>query len=95
MGARNRWLLPDGVDEVLPPRARQVEALRRRLLDVFERWGYDLVVPPVIEYLDSLLSGIGEDLAGRLLLLDALLMEWQTMRLRKNPRCPECGTPAA
>ncbi|MCB1747775.1 MAG: ATP phosphoribosyltransferase regulatory subunit [Gammaproteobacteria bacterium] len=62
MGARNRWLLPDGVDEVLPPRARQVEALRRRLLDVFERWGYDLVVPPVIEYLDSLLSGIGEDL---------------------------------
>ncbi|MCB1746556.1 MAG: molybdopterin-synthase adenylyltransferase MoeB [Gammaproteobacteria bacterium] len=43
----------------------------------------------------KVLLGIGEDLAGRLLLLDALLMEWQTMRLRKNPRCPECGTPAA
>ncbi|MGE0485179.1 MAG: ThiF family adenylyltransferase [Gammaproteobacteria bacterium] len=42
----------------------------------------------------KVLLGIGEDLAGRLLLLDALLMEWQTMRLRRNPRCPECGTPA-
>lgn len=62
MGSRNRWLLPDGVDEVLPPRARRLENLRRRLLDMFERWGYELVVPPVIEYLDSLLSGIGEDL---------------------------------
>ncbi|MGE0483770.1 MAG: ATP phosphoribosyltransferase regulatory subunit [Gammaproteobacteria bacterium] len=62
MSKRNRWLLPDGVDEVLPPRAWRIEALRRRLLDVFERWGYDLVVPPIIEYLDSLLSGIGEDL---------------------------------
>ena len=56
------WLLPDGVDEVLPPRARQLEELRRRLLDLFERWGYELVMPPLVEYLDSLLSGIGEDL---------------------------------
>ena len=60
--AGNRWLLPDGVDEVLPPQARVLEELRRTLLDVFERWGYELVIPPIIEYLDSLLSGIGEDL---------------------------------
>jgi len=58
----NRWLLPDGVDEVLPPQARALEELRRTLLDVFEAWGYELVIPPIIEYLDSLLSGIGEDL---------------------------------
>jgi len=62
MSDRERWLLPDGVDEVLPPRARALEDLRRTLLDIFERWGYSLVIPPIVEYLDSLLSGIGEDL---------------------------------
>lgn len=62
MPTTNRWLLPDGVDEVLPPQARALEELRRKLLDIFERWGYELVIPPVVEYLDSLLSGIGEDL---------------------------------
>lgn len=39
----------------------------------------------------KVLLGIGEDLTGRLMLLDALAMEWQTMRLRRNPACPECG----
>jgi ATP phosphoribosyltransferase regulatory subunit len=62
MSSAKRWFLPDGVDEVLPPKARRVEQLRRKLLDVCELWGYQLVMPPVIEYLDSLLSGIGEDL---------------------------------
>lgn len=62
MSARNQWLLPDGVDELLPPQARRLEELRRRALDVFDRWGYELVIPPIVEYLDSLLSGIGEDL---------------------------------
>lgn len=62
MAPRRSWLLPDGVDEVLPPQARRLERVRRQLLDVFERWGYELVIPPVVEYLDSLLSGIGEDL---------------------------------
>ncbi len=62
MADQKRWLLPDGVDEVLPPRARMLEELRRALLDIFERWGYALVIPPIVEYLDSLLSGIGEDL---------------------------------
>ncbi|MGB1884372.1 MAG: ATP phosphoribosyltransferase regulatory subunit [Gammaproteobacteria bacterium] len=58
----NPWLLPEGVDEVLPPDAWRLERLRRRLLDIFERSGYQLVIPPLVEYLDSLLSGIGEDL---------------------------------
>lgn len=58
----NRWQLPDGVDELLPPMARQMEHLRREVLDVFHRWGFDLIDPPVIEYLDSLLVGSGSDL---------------------------------
>ena len=58
----NRWLLPDGVDEVLPPRAAALETLRRDMLDAWRNWGYELVMPPVIEYLDSLLIGTGPDL---------------------------------
>lgn len=54
---RNKsWLLPDGVDEVLPPRAMRLEVLRRRMLDRFASWGYELVIPPVVEFLDALLS---------------------------------------
>lgn len=62
MSGRSRWLLPDGVDELLPPEAERLEALRRRALDTLRGWGYRLCVPPSIEFLDSLLSGIGEDL---------------------------------
>ena len=51
----NRWLLPDGVDEVLPPRADQLETLRREILDLYRSWGYDLIKTPLIEFLDSLL----------------------------------------
>lgn len=51
----NRWLLPDGVDEILPPRAEQLETLRRELLDLYRSWGYDLIKTPLIEFLDSLL----------------------------------------
>ncbi|WP_275098671.1 ATP phosphoribosyltransferase regulatory subunit [Sedimenticola hydrogenitrophicus] len=56
------WLLPEGIDELLPPRALQLEMLRRDLLDQFNGWGYDLVSPPFIEYLESLLTGTGGDL---------------------------------
>lgn len=58
----DRWLLPDGVDEVLPPRARALETLRQRLLHCYHGWGYDLVMPPAIEYLDALLTGAAHDL---------------------------------
>jgi ATP phosphoribosyltransferase regulatory subunit len=51
----NRWLLPDGVDEILPPRANQLETLRRELLDLYRTRGYDLIKTPLIEFLDSLL----------------------------------------
>ena len=62
MHPENRWLLPEGVDEVLPDNARRLEALRRAVLDLLASWGYELVDPPLVEYLDSLLSGVGEDL---------------------------------
>lgn len=58
----DRWLLPDGVEDVLPPHAADVEALRRQLLDQYRRWGYELIIPPMIEYLQSLLTGTGNDL---------------------------------
>ncbi|MFQ5660140.1 MAG: ATP phosphoribosyltransferase regulatory subunit [Gammaproteobacteria bacterium] len=62
MHKRNRWLLPEGIDEVLPPHAAQLDKLCRTLVDLFTGWGYELVIPPLIEYLDSLLTGSGEDL---------------------------------
>ncbi len=57
-----RWLLPDGIEEVLPPEAVRLEQLRRQLVDLYSTWGYDLVMPPFIEYLESLLTGTGHDL---------------------------------
>lgn len=57
-----RWLLPEGIDELLPQGAETVERLRRRLLDSYHAWGYELVIPPFIEFIDSLLTGTGSDL---------------------------------
>lgn len=62
MNHEEQWLLPDGVEEILPERALAMESLRRQLLDLFARWGYQLVSPPLIEFLDSLLNGTGRDL---------------------------------
>jgi ATP phosphoribosyltransferase regulatory subunit len=56
------WILPEGIEEVLPPDAYQLDLLHRNIIDRFDSWGYQLVMPPVIEYLDSLLTGTGEDL---------------------------------
>ncbi|HAN69658.1 MAG TPA: ATP phosphoribosyltransferase regulatory subunit [Halieaceae bacterium] len=58
----DRWQLPDGVEEVLPRQARVVEHLRRELLDLYHQWGYQLVIPPLIEFTESLLIGLGRDL---------------------------------
>ena len=62
MPIADRWLLPDGMDEVLPPQASRMEELRRALLDLYHAWGYDQVMPPPVEFLDSLLTGTGTDL---------------------------------
>ncbi len=57
----DRWLLPDGVEEILPAEAKAIDTLRRRLLDLYGSWGYDMVIPPLLEYTDSLLIGLGRD----------------------------------
>ncbi|MFT6221535.1 MAG: ATP phosphoribosyltransferase regulatory subunit [Candidatus Endobugula sp.] len=58
----DRWLLPDGVEEILPAQAQGVEQLRRQLLDLYRCWGYELVIPPLLEFTESLFSGVGHDL---------------------------------
>ncbi len=57
-----RWLLPEHIEDVLPAEARSMERLRRSILDLFERHGYELVAPPLLEYVESLVSGTGGDL---------------------------------
>jgi ATP phosphoribosyltransferase regulatory subunit len=57
-----RWLLPEHIEDVLPAEACAIERLRRAILDLFESHGYELVAPPLLEYVESLLSGTGRDL---------------------------------
>lgn len=56
------WMLPDGMEESLPPMSWQVEDLRRKLLDYYRKSGYELILPPFLEHLDTLLTGAGQDL---------------------------------
>lgn len=63
MTSAERWLLPDGIEEILPPKAARLEQLRRDVLDLYRSWGYEQVFPPMVEYLESLLTGAGNDLA--------------------------------
>ena len=62
MQNKDSWLLPDGIEETLPDDARHLEHLRTELLELFACWGYELVVTPFIDFLDSLLIGSGHDL---------------------------------
>src|SRR5271154_6888395 len=57
-----KWVLPEYVDDILPDEAQRIEDLRRTLLDHFRGHGYRMVQPPLIEHLDSLLTGTGHDL---------------------------------
>ncbi len=56
------WLLPEYIEDILPAEARRIEQLRRLILDDFSVHGYELVMPPLLEYVDSLLTGTGHDL---------------------------------
>ena len=58
----NTWLLPEGINESLPDDAEKLEALRRQLVDLYASWGYRLVMPPMVEYLESLRAGMGTQL---------------------------------
>ena len=62
MSEHARWLLPEGIEESLPPEAARIEKIRRELLDLYRSWGYELVMTPLIEYLESLLIGAGREL---------------------------------
>jgi ATP phosphoribosyltransferase regulatory subunit len=69
MTLKQRWLLPEGIDEVAPEDAARLEQLRRELIDRLQAWGYQLVTPPLVEYLDALLTG------------PAKMLELQTFKL--------------
>jgi ATP phosphoribosyltransferase regulatory subunit len=56
------WLLPENIEDILPPQAWQLEQARRQALDLFAAHGYELITPPMIEYLESLLTGTGRDM---------------------------------
>jgi len=57
-----KWILPEYIEDILPPEAERIEALRRGLLDHFRSQGFKLVQPPLVEHVDSLLTGTGHDL---------------------------------
>ncbi len=78
-----RWLLPESIEDVLPGEARRIERLRRSILDAMRGAGYELVIPPLLEYLESLLTGSGRDLDLRTFkLVDQL--SGRTMGLRAD-----------
>lgn len=56
------WLLPDGIVELTGASALQLESIRRRVLDIYNQWGYSLIFPPLVEFLDSLIAGAGDEL---------------------------------
>lgn len=60
-----KWLLPESLADILPAEARRIEELRRKLLDLYRVYGFELVMPPLVEYLESLLTGHGHDLSLR------------------------------
>jgi ATP phosphoribosyltransferase regulatory subunit len=60
-----KWVLPEYIEDILPSEAMQIEGLRRRILDLFFERKYELVMPPLLEYTDSLLTGTGHDLELR------------------------------
>ena len=80
------WVLPDHIADVLPSEARHIEELRRGLLDTARGYGYELVMPPMLEYLESLLTGTGEaldlqtcklidQLTGRTITIDGVTLD--------------------
>jgi len=62
MTTKQHWILPEGIDEILPEQAARFESMRRLLLDMYATWGYELVIPPTIDFIESLLTGTGHDL---------------------------------
>ncbi len=66
---RPSWILPDGMEECLPDEAWAIEDARRRCLDLFRQSDFGLIMPPMVEYLDSLTSGVGQDLSDQIMVI--------------------------
>ena len=62
MTLNGHWILPQGIEEALPEQTARLECLRRNLLDLYASWGYEMVMPPFIDHIESLLTGTGHDL---------------------------------
>ncbi|MBC6413706.1 MAG: ATP phosphoribosyltransferase regulatory subunit [Chromatiales bacterium] len=58
----NKWLMPENIDDILPVDAKRLEVIRRQLLDLFDSWGYNLVNPPIVEFLESLVAANEDEL---------------------------------
>lgn len=81
------WLLPEGIEEILPEDAHYMEGLRRNLLDVFSRWGYERVIPPLIDFLSSLKIASGQCLDLQTFkLIDQLSGEMLGIRADMTPQ---------
>ncbi len=102
MLTQDRWLLPEGIEEIFPDEAESLDRLGRRLIDRFSCWGYRLVMPPMVDFLDSLLVGAGHELdlhtfkltdpvSGRLIGLRA---DMTPQVARIDARSAEAGLPA-
>jgi ATP phosphoribosyltransferase regulatory subunit len=87
VGALVKWLLPEYIEDILPAEAMRVEKLRRSILDLFFKNRYELVMPPLLEYLDSLLTGTGRDLEIRTFkVLDQLSGRMMGLRADLTPQ---------
>ena len=81
------WVLPDHIADVLPSEARHIEEIRRDLLDMARCYGYELVIPPLLEHLESLLSGTGEALGLQTFkLVDQLSGRMMGLRADSTPQ---------
>src|SRR6267154_1169748 len=81
------WLLPENFEDILPPQAQRIERMRAKLLELFRVHGYQLVIPPMLEYLESLLTGTGHDLDLRTFkLVDQLSGRMMGVRADHTPQ---------
>ena len=91
-----RWLLPESIEDVLPAGARGIEQSRRRVLDAMGCAGYQYVIPPLLEYLESLLTGAGRDLDLRTFkLVDQISGRTMGLRADITPQVARIDAPSA
>lgn len=83
----SNWLLPEYIEDVLPHDATHIESLRRRIIDLLHVHGYQLVIPPLLEYVESLLSGSGSDMNLRMFkVVDQLSGRMMGLRADMTPQ---------